>query len=117
MPKKSFDAGLRGYPRERVMYGSGAPLAHSNPLQGRWKKDWRPQGDLNPRRRRERAVSLAELDDGDAHESTGYLPFHTLPVRSHSRQISHQGPPESLINHYLRAQKATRLAPARAPLI
>src|SRR5512132_808307 len=30
-------------------------------------KDWRPQGDLNPRRRRERAVSLAELDDGDAH--------------------------------------------------
>ena len=29
--------------------------------------DWRPQGDLNPRRRRERAVSLAELDDGDAH--------------------------------------------------
>ena len=28
---------------------------------------WRPQGDLNPRRRRERAVSLAELDDGDAY--------------------------------------------------
>ena len=30
------------------------------------KKKWRPQGDLNPRRRRERAVSLAGLDDGDA---------------------------------------------------
>ena len=27
---------------------------------------WRPQGDLNPCRRRERAVSWARLDDGDA---------------------------------------------------
>ena len=26
---------------------------------------WRPQGDLNPCRRRERAVSWARLDDGD----------------------------------------------------
>ena len=26
---------------------------------------WRPQGDSNPRRRRERAVSWARLDDGD----------------------------------------------------
>ena len=26
---------------------------------------WRPQGDSNPRCRRERAVSLAGLDDGD----------------------------------------------------
>ena len=32
---------------------------------GRQKK-WRPQGDLNPCRRRERAVSWARLDDGDA---------------------------------------------------
>ena len=28
-------------------------------------KNWRPQGDSNPRRRRERAVSWARLDDGD----------------------------------------------------
>ena len=28
-------------------------------------KKWRPQGDSNPRRRRERAVSWAWLDDGD----------------------------------------------------
>ena len=28
-------------------------------------KKWRPQGDLNPRRRREKAVSWARLDDGD----------------------------------------------------
>lgn len=28
--------------------------------------DWRPQPDLNRRRRRERAVSWAGLDDGDA---------------------------------------------------
>ena len=28
-------------------------------------KKWRPQGDSNPRRRRERAVSWARLDDGD----------------------------------------------------
>ena len=28
---------------------------------------WRPQGDLNPRYRRERAVSWARLDDGDEH--------------------------------------------------
>ena len=27
---------------------------------------WRPQGDLNPCRRRERPVSWARLDDGDA---------------------------------------------------
>jgi hypothetical protein len=27
--------------------------------------DWRPQGDSNPRYRRERAVSWAGLDDGD----------------------------------------------------
>ena len=27
---------------------------------------WRPLGDLNPRRRRERAVSWARLDEGDA---------------------------------------------------
>src|SRR4030065_1015417 len=33
---------------------------------GRGKIKWRPQGDLNPRRRSERAVSLAGLDDGDA---------------------------------------------------
>ena len=26
---------------------------------------WRPQGDLNPRLRRERATSWAVLDDGD----------------------------------------------------
>lgn len=26
---------------------------------------WRPLGDLNPRRRRERAVSWAGLDEGD----------------------------------------------------
>jgi hypothetical protein len=30
------------------------------------EKEWRPQPDLNRRRRRERAVSLAGLDDGDA---------------------------------------------------
>jgi hypothetical protein len=30
------------------------------------EKKWRPQGDLNPCRRRERAVSWARLDDGDA---------------------------------------------------
>ena len=28
--------------------------------------EWRPQGDLNPCRRRERPVSWARLDDGDA---------------------------------------------------
>ena len=28
--------------------------------------DWRPQGDSNPRYRRERAVSWAGLDDGDS---------------------------------------------------
>ena len=30
-PKQSFDAGLRGYPRERVMSGSGAPQSRSIP--------------------------------------------------------------------------------------
>src|SRR5512140_1994025 len=50
-----------------LLANRSAPLARSNPVKGRWDKDWRPQGDLNPRRRRERAVSLAELDDGDAH--------------------------------------------------
>lgn len=29
--------------------------------------DWRPLGDLNPCRRRERAVSWAGLDEGDAY--------------------------------------------------
>jgi hypothetical protein len=33
------------------------------------EKIWRPQGDLNPRRRRERAVSWARLDDGDARKN------------------------------------------------
>ena len=31
---------------------------------------WRPQGDLNPCRRRERPVSWARLDDGDVHDVT-----------------------------------------------
>ena len=35
---------------------------HSGLLEA---KKWRPQGDSNPRRRRERAVSWARLDDGD----------------------------------------------------
>ena len=30
-----------------------------------YKGRWRPQGDLNPCRRRERPVSWARLDDGD----------------------------------------------------
>jgi hypothetical protein len=29
------------------------------------KRNWRPQRDSNPRRRRERPVSWARLDDGD----------------------------------------------------
>ena len=33
------------------------------------EKKWRPQGDLNPCRRRERAVSWTRLDDGDARRS------------------------------------------------
>ena len=50
-----------------LLANRSAPLARSNPVEVRWDKDWRPQPDLNRRRRRERAVSLAELDDGDAH--------------------------------------------------
>ena len=36
-------------------------------LTGRMKikENWRPQRDSNPRRRRERPVSWARLDDGD----------------------------------------------------
>ena len=50
-----------------LLANRSAPLTRSNPVKERWNKDWRPQPDLNRRRRRERAVSLAELDDGDAH--------------------------------------------------
>jgi hypothetical protein len=32
---------------------------------------WRPQGDLNPCRRRERPVSWARLDDGDTYSEPG----------------------------------------------
>ncbi len=34
------------------------------------EKKWRPRRDLNPCRRRERPVSWARLDDGDAREAT-----------------------------------------------
>jgi hypothetical protein len=46
------------------------PVPVQIPL-GTKTKEWRPQGDLNPRRRRERAVSLAGLDDGDAMRCAG----------------------------------------------
>jgi hypothetical protein len=37
------------------------------------KKIWRPQRDLNPRLRRERATSWAGLDDGDNRSTIFYL--------------------------------------------
>jgi hypothetical protein len=53
-----------------------APLRFESPQKAKTKKAlllfcsraflvWRPQGDSNPRRRRERAVSWARLDDRD----------------------------------------------------
>ena len=39
---------------------------HKSLNDGENKKKWRPQGDSNPCRRRERAVSWTGLDDGDA---------------------------------------------------
>ena len=43
----------------------------------RWFKllNWRPQGDSNPRYRRERAVSWAGLDDGDGYDKFNYSKF------------------------------------------
>ncbi len=38
---------------------------------------WRPLGDLNPRRRRERAVSWAGLDEGDVVSRVGVEPTTT----------------------------------------
>ena len=38
---------------------------------------WRPQPDLNRRRRRERAVSWAGLDDGDMVSRVGVEPTTT----------------------------------------
>lgn len=38
---------------------------------------WRPLGDLNPRRRRERAVSWAGLDEGDMVSRVGVEPTTT----------------------------------------
>ncbi len=40
-------------------------LLRKTRLDGSILSKWRPQRDSNPRRRRERAVSWARLDDGD----------------------------------------------------
>ncbi len=45
--------------KEKLSTGGYTPVLNSIYI-------WRPQGDLNPCRRRERAVSWARLDDGDA---------------------------------------------------
>jgi hypothetical protein len=51
-------------------------LTHTSRLPQ--KKRWRPQGDLNPCRRRERPVSWTRLDDGDAMEETNSLYVATV---------------------------------------
>ena len=50
----------------------GMPLAEKKaPIRSRPPRfAWRPQGDSNPCCRRERPVSLAGLDDGDAQKET-----------------------------------------------
>ena len=47
-PKQSFDAGLRGYPRERVMSGSGARQSRSIPFCRQYERVVAVQG-IEPR--------------------------------------------------------------------
>src|SRR4030065_907185 len=65
---------------------------------GRGKIKWRPWGDLNPRRRRERAVSLAGLDDGDARsgEPSRSRTYDPLIKSQMLYQLSYGLPPEKL---------------------
>jgi hypothetical protein len=58
---------------------------------------WRPQGDSNPCRRRERPVSWTWLDDGDAMRKVvvggGFEPPKALPADLQSAPFDHSGTP------------------------